>query len=820
MNNIQSTSSWFLDQLAVFQAANSDYQSIKNNFVIRKIEFETIIESIINKKPKDPSQHELILGRRGSGKSTLLKRIEIEVVENPKLNKKFIAIYLAEEQAGIYRLFDLWEQVLEELKHQFGSEIIIQDYATFKDNQAYTRNDNQAYTRYLYSLIHEACTKNKRRIVLLLDNFDRIVENLSDDGSLLRETLINYNDIQIIAGSTRMDEHFWRYDKPFYEFFRRHRLEALSRDEINLLLTHWSDSLEIPALKNFVKNNPGKIENIRLLTDGLPRTLQFFIQIVLQQSETSTYEYLRKTMDNVSPLFQERLNALPPQLRKVVLEMSFFWEACTTKQLVEKTRMESKLISANLNTLVEKGLVDKIETNKKQHLYRISERFFNMWLIITQGNPEQKRKAKWLSIFLENWYDATDFKRLTTEHIANLKSGKTTWNQALVISKALSQSRYVSLVERDIIIELTEKMKCKGLDNCLIELPEKYESILKRIDKYVEVENYTKAIEILEAIENEIDDSPYALLGFLYTKEKKYLKAELNFQSAIEKGDTTALFYLALLYADQKKYAEAEKYYLLAIEKGNIYALNNLAIIYYEQEKFIDVEKYLLLAVEKGNINAINNLANLYKIQAKYIEAEKYYLLAAEKGVIAALFNLALLYETQVKYSEAEKYYLLAIDKGNIYALNNLAYLYFQTNRNNAKALDYINKACNLDKDVVCKESQLIIEIWNGVFNDVENRIIAIVKEKNGEDLEEFILDLLVQQQKNLVLHLFQNQEMGTQLREKYMVLYYVTLLLNDVHDENLKLNIPPEIQSTIDDVLAKLSDQQRFYSSRLLDNQ
>jgi len=86
--------------------------------------------------------------------------------------------------------------------------------------------------------------------------------------------------------------------------------------------------------------------------------------------------------------------------------------------------MESKLISANLKTLVQKGIVDKIETSKKNHLYRISERFFNMWLIFTQGNPEQKRKAKCLSIFLENWYDALDFKTLANDHISLLKDKK------------------------------------------------------------------------------------------------------------------------------------------------------------------------------------------------------------------------------------------------------------------------------------------------------------------------------------------------------------------------------------------------------------
>lgn len=523
MNNKNIKSgNWFIDQLNLYQSANSDYKSIKNNFIIRESEFKNITSSLINKKAEDPLQHELILGRRGSGKSTLLKRIEIEITENPKLNKKFLPINLAEEQAGIYRLFDLWEQVIEEIKHQLKIDLALKEFSSF--------DSNDDYTHYLYQVINGLCKKHKMRIVLLLDNFDRIVENFTDDGNLLRETLINYNDVAIIAGSTRMDEHFWRYDMPFYEFFRRHRLEALSKDEIYKLLNHWSDSLKIPELKTYVNNHPGKIENIRILTDGLPRTLQFFIQMVLQNADSNSYDYLKKIMDNVTPLYQERLNNLPAQLRKTVLEMAFIWEACTTKQLVGKVKMESKLISANLKTLVEKGIVDKIETNKKNHLYRISERFFNMWLIITQGNPEQKRKAKWLSVFLENWYDTNDLKELARKH------------------------------------------------------------------------------------------------------------------------------------------------------------------------------------------------------------------------------------------------------------------------------------------NVIFKETQLIVEIWNGIFNDIEERTSSIIKEKSGDNLNEFLFDLLVQQQKNLVLGLFENKEFGRMLQEKYAVLYYVTLLLNDHKEENLLLRIPPELKTTINEVMSKISEKEVFY--------
>lgn len=711
-NNIEKKGNWFIDQLNVYQSANSDYQSIKNNFIIRKNEFDIITSLLINKGLKDPLQHELILGRRGSGKSTLLKRIEIEIVENSKLNKKYIAINLAEEQAGIYRLFDLWEQVLEEIKYQFEIDFPLNEYSSFDTN------DN--YTNYLYQKINEICKQYKKRIVLLLDNFDRIVENFTDDGNLLRETLINYNDIQIIAGSTRMDEHFWRYDMPFYEFFRRHRLEALSKEEIYMLLNHWSDSLQIPELKDYISKHPGKIENIRILTDGLPRTLQFFIQMVLQNADTNSYDYLKKIMDNVTPLYQERLNNLPPQLRKTVLEMAFIWEACTTKQLVEKVKMESKLISANLKTLVEKGIVDKIETNKKNHLYRISERFFNMWLIITQGNPEQKRRAKWLSIFLENWYDENDIKSLVNNHIENLKTKKIDWDCALILSKSLSQSKFISTSQRDEIIDLMDDLKGNNNLSSLVELPKKSTEILGELVKLIDKNEYDKGIDLINSVENESDGVKFFFLGILYKFKQDYIKSKKYFLQSKEKGFDTSLglFFIVIMFSD----------------------------------KFDEIERYCL--VENGtDIN--------------------------QETIIV------------------------------------LSYLYYKGDKKKNEAYNLMNKYLKIQNDLRLDRYVILIEIWNGIFKDVENRANAVIVDSKGEDLEEFLFELLVQQQKHLVYKLFTNESFGKMLQDKYAVLYYATLFLNYSLDQTLKLRIPPEIESTIDDVLLKIAEREIFYGYR-----
>lgn len=403
---------WFIDRLTLYQNANSSPEAIKRTFLIRIAEFELIMDDIRSRMKGAPMQHELILGRQGSGKSTLLRRIQIEIDEQPDLAEYLVAINLAEEQNAISRLSDLWFEVLDELAIRFHADLNLASFDTF--------DDNHGYTRYLYAEIHRLLQTHHKRVVLLLDNLDRILETFDDDAHLLRETLLNYQDIQIIGGSTRMSEHYWQYDKPFYDFFRRHRLPGLTFEEIHRLLNSWADEMELPELHDYALRNRGRIEALRILTDGLPRALQYFIQVLLHDSELYGFDYLRKVMDKATPLYRERLNSLTAPQRKIVQEMAFQWEATPTKTLVERCRMESKTISSFLKQLDHFGIVETLNTGKKNHLYRLAERFFNMWLIVTQGNPDQKRRAKFLTLFLETWYQENDLKALAQKHLAAL----------------------------------------------------------------------------------------------------------------------------------------------------------------------------------------------------------------------------------------------------------------------------------------------------------------------------------------------------------------------------------------------------------------
>ncbi|NOZ35740.1 MAG: tetratricopeptide repeat protein [Chlorobi bacterium] len=844
-----------------YQSANeTDCNIIEQNFIVRTKDFQLILSDLINDKMEGSVQHFLILGRRGSGKSTLLKRLECEVINNDFLKNKFVVINLAEEQSGIHRLFDLWEEVIKVLK-DYG-------YENLPDTDDFDiPEDYGEYSRELFSKIQNAIRVKNKKILLLIDNIDKVFTGFKDDAKILRETLLKFDDVKIIGASTRMSEHFWQYDMPFYQFFRVIRLETLSKTDIEKLLMHWAKLLKEKEIENFIKNNQGQLETIRILTDGLPRTLQFFIDLLINRPQQNGYSYIKKIMDRMTPLYQERLGSLPAIEQKIVTKLAFFWEAVSIKELVKPTKIESKLLSANLKKLSDIGIVEKIKTGKKNHLYRLSERFFNMWIIVTQGNPVDKRNAKWLTVFLENWYNKDDIKNLISNHLKDLKEGTKNADHLSLLTKSLAQSKFASFKERDLLID--ETLKLSSLNPQLKEtLPEKYSDISKKIKKLITKKNYDDAFYYANQIPNEIDGVKERDLAYICDLKRDYKRAENFYLKAIKKGNIDALNNLAVLYYDQNKldlaeeyckkaaekghikalnnlaniyllkkdFISAEKYYKETIKKGNISALNNIGILYYNQKKLDLAESFFKKAVEKGDADAAYNLANLYKSKNDFKSAEKYYKEAIKNGIEDAFFNLAFLYETQGKihlaekiYKDidafnnlanlykkqnkldlAEKYYKKAVKQQNNEALHNLILLYYIRASNKKEVQELIKNLIIIDDKT--KALSIIIRLWLGKPEGIYKDAMELAEKINVAD-EDFILHLLIHGQTNLVWQIFNNKKTGLILKEKFKPLYFATsIMLNNEESIKNKLKIPPEIKNTVYDIINTIKELKKHY--------
>lgn len=585
-----------------YQSANLSHTEIIENFVVRTKEFDRVMADIRTTETGSSFQHYVFAGRRGAGKSTLLRRIQAEVCTNPDLDKRFIAVNLSEEQTGIYRLHDLWDYVIRDLQGK-GHKIKDLDWEAFKD-------DPKAYTRQLYLLIHECLKKAKKHLILLIDNIDRILRNIGKEANLFRELLMNYNDVRIIGGSTIMSEQFWKYDLPFYQFFSIKKLKPLSFEEIKLLLTHWSTVKKLPKINELIQQQPGKIQAIRMLTDGTPRTMQLFVDMLLDRQLQKGYEYLQQIVDQATPIYQERLGQMSPQQQKIITELSFFWEAVQVEKLIPVCKMEGKLISAQLNKLAGLDIVEKIKGEKRSLFYRLEERFFNLWLLMTQGGPKQRREVKYLTAFIENWYDKDDFYSVYSNFLAGLKAGKWKPDYAASMTKAFAHSSYLMVEDRDLLI--TETRELPGMkDEWLMELPELAREIIDKAKIALSKYQFEKAISLLASIE-QVHEGKARILSQLKELVTKFETGEKTYLDQINKGSTTAIEALAFhYYIYKQKPSEA----LLLAEKSIDYTTSlpfsqaRLSLIHLwtgEMEHFSQHKQRLLDTLAKTEEEALS----------------------------------------------------------------------------------------------------------------------------------------------------------------------------------------------------------------------
>src|SRR6185437_8104955 len=168
---------------------------------------------------------------------------------------------------------------------------------------------------------------------------------------------------------------------------------------------------EKAKIERIVKEAPGRIETLRILTGGVPRTIAIMFGIFLDYEHESALRDLHKILDLVTPLYKHRMDDLPVQQQKIVDAVARNWEPITVKDLAARTRVASKTLSAQLNQLEKEQVVVKQDTATKNKTYMIRERFWNIWYLMRYGRRDDKEKIIWLVKFLESWLSGDELKR-------------------------------------------------------------------------------------------------------------------------------------------------------------------------------------------------------------------------------------------------------------------------------------------------------------------------------------------------------------------------------------------------------------------------
>jgi tetratricopeptide (TPR) repeat protein len=401
---------------------------VKETFVAREQLLDDLVELIKGQPEGAGVQHAVIIAPRGMGKTTVLLMVKF-AVKDRGLVGQWQAVKFPEESYGIYDLADLWIQTLELIAADTGDAELRRLTNDLKIE--YPKNDELQEAA--YAAIRYWRRKHGKRLLLLVENFDQILEQINDerDNARLRDVLMNDGTIMILGGATNFFKEARAYDQPLYNFFKIYDLDDLKLAQMQELLRRRARVDRIADFEATLKQNASRLRALKYFTGGNPRLVLMLYRVVSRSNVTEVRRALEKLLDEVTPYYKAKVEMLPPQQRKILDHIARVSgqtsQGITPKEIAEAVRLPQNQTSAQLKRLAELGYVRTANLRGRSSHYMLSEPLYAIWHQMRFGH-EARERMKWLVTFLKVWYATEEIGAESQKLVARfrrwLKSGR------------------------------------------------------------------------------------------------------------------------------------------------------------------------------------------------------------------------------------------------------------------------------------------------------------------------------------------------------------------------------------------------------------
>ncbi len=385
-------------------------------FIARKKTLDRVLENL----PAELPSHLLFIGTRGMGKTTLLQRIRYAVEDDAQLHSRYIALQFPEEQYAVSDLLTFYLNCIDALSDALEREGKT-EIAQYLDRELPQASHS---AKAAMELLEGAAKLLGRRLLLLLDNAERILDQLEDKQQWsLRETLSSSPYFVFYGASTQAVISQFTSGKAFYEFFQIEWMNPLKPTEIEEILVELSKQAgeaEGKRVQRWIEEDRGRLQTLIRLTGGNPRTMVILLGLVLEGPADDFAGELERLLDACTPGYKGRMDDLPQQAQAVLHGVAEHFDPVSAAEIAAKVRVETTAVSTQLTRLIRMGLVEKTDAEESRARYQVVERFFNIWYLMRQARRVRAR-MRWLVEFLRVFYTREELVERGKERAEKLR---------------------------------------------------------------------------------------------------------------------------------------------------------------------------------------------------------------------------------------------------------------------------------------------------------------------------------------------------------------------------------------------------------------
>ena len=285
---------------------------LEATFAAREHTVDYLLKSLRDQIHTQTLSSFVITGPRGAGESTIIHMVALRIRQDAELNAAWLPVVFPEERLN-----------LTSCATCLPPPCNCSARNKFRETQEWLEKveaepDEEQSQQLAITALREITRQFGKRFILFIENLDHLLEQHLDNqmkGTLRR--LLMTDPVMMIIGSTvHIFDALKRYDEAFFNYFGQVPLGRLTADQVTELLRKRAEFDHNDQFLRELPQQQAKVRTLVHLTGGNPRFVLMLYELLSLQKVTTIVQYLRKLVDELTPLLKDEMEQLPAQTKE------------------------------------------------------------------------------------------------------------------------------------------------------------------------------------------------------------------------------------------------------------------------------------------------------------------------------------------------------------------------------------------------------------------------------------------------------------------------------------------------------------------------